>query len=432
MVVGLMVKLSMRKTNHTTNIIIFIAWFMPIFGAPQVQGFREYGLDLFYAKALYVCPVLLGAAFFASVILLGKKISLNRYALALLLFIYGHSLLSDVSEYAQVFYFSLYALVVCLIGYNYPRVLFRQYFAVCGVIAALVVVDYFAYYITGSILFHWHAIGSVSGILRISTFFNEPFHQASFLMPALLYCLFCDRKGFDVWLAVLLFAYLATFSVAAILLLMVPVTYYIFKRKFTLLVLLYCFVVSMVVITVAGDYIFSKLRTATNLEMYYHREKQSTGANYIALRDIAKNTELSGLVFGVGYFNVGAVFADYLKSSDLARYYRFQGFYRGDYTSNSIIRWLYSFGILGGVVIWFLVKQMFRFSRESLISIIVIVSIILLSIKDTHALDNLVYIFFLFGLFWGDGRRNRKALQLESNFKNTRSTKIPCRSGKPA
>jgi len=424
-----MVKFAMRETSHTTKIIIFIAWLFPIFFIPQVQGFLNYGWDVAYAKTAYVLPVFLGVAFFVPLILLGKKMPVNRYALALLLFIYGHTLLSDVGEYVQVFYFALYGLVVHLIGYNYPKVLFRQYFAVCGFIAALVVADYLKYYITGSTICNWHRLTVLSGIPRIHTFFNEPAHLAVFLMPALFYRLFCDRKGFDVWLAVLLFAYLATLSVMAIVLLTVVVTYYyIGKRRISIPGLFVGFVVSMVVINLGGDFILSKLSTTTNVAMYYNRTKGTSGSNYIAMIDIAKNTELNDLVFGVGYFNVGMLFADYLKQSNLSSYYFSQGFYEGDYTSSALVRWLYSFGVLGEVVIWFLVIQMLRSSKKSLISIIVIVCIILVSIKESHALDNLVFLFFFFGLFWGNGRRNRKALQLESNWQGAHSTEIPCRS----
>src|SRR3990172_8550747 len=109
----------MQKTNYITEIIILIVWFLPIFFAPQFEGFVEYGFGLAFAKASYVIPVLLGAALFASMILLSKNISAIKYGLALLLFIYGHTLLLDVGEYVQVIYFSLYALVVHLIGYNY-------------------------------------------------------------------------------------------------------------------------------------------------------------------------------------------------------------------------------------------------------------------------------------------------------------------------
>jgi len=393
-----------RKTNHTTNIIIFIAWFFPIFFAVQSKGFGYYGFNLVIAKAFYVIPALLGLAFFAAMFLLRKNISVNKYAFLLLIFLYGSALLSDVGEYVQVFYFVLYGLVVSLIGYNYPKIIFRQYIIVCWVIVALAVVDYFKYYVTGSTIFHWHALGIIPpGILRSHTFFNEPAHQAGFLMPALLYFLFSEHKRSNVKIPLLLFAYFSTFSVGAIVVLIVPIIYYLYKKKISFLNVFVLFVVISGLVLLSGDFIMSKLESAVYTERYYSSTNISSGANYIAIRDIAQNTRLADLVFGVGYYNVGTLFADYLKSAELGLYYFSQRFYDGDYTSTTIIRLIYSFGILGGVIIVGLVKLFFRSTRDPLLSTITVVSLILLSIKNTHALDDLVLIFFLFGLFWGDG-----------------------------
>lgn len=405
-------KLFVLKAKYITNGIIFIVWFLPIFFAPQFEGFVEYGFGLAFAKASYVIPVFLGTVFFVSMILSRKNILASKYGLALLLFMYGHTLLSDVGKYEQVLYFSLYALVVHLVGYSYPKTLFRQYFAVCKMIVVLVLVDYLMYYTMGSTLFHWHELGeAVSGLPRMHTFFNEPFHQATFLMPALLYRLFYNVEKFDMLFIALLFAYLSTLSVGAILLLTVVVAYYYtFKRKTNVLNLLSVIVVSIVVISVAGDFVFQKVGMAINKEQYYNNTSLSSGASYIALRDIAKNTEFTDAIFGVGYYNTGALFANYLTPSDLSNYYLSQGFLEGGYPSIAIVRLFFSYGILGLIVIIYLVKKMFRLSREVPVSIIVIVSLMLVILQESHALDELVFIFFIFGLFWGENWRSTKKI----------------------
>ena len=387
-------------------------WFLPIFFAPQFEGFTKYGIDLVYAKVFYVLPVILGVGIFGGAILLKKNIIANKYGLALILFIYGHSLLSNVGKFEEVIYFSLYALMVHFIGYNYPKILFQQYFVICGAIVFFVLVDYFVFAKTEHTLFNWHTIGTVSGIVRAHTFFNEPSHQAGFLMPALLYRLFNNRERFDIWLIALLFAYLATFSVAAFILLLLPVIfYYISKRNFSYVRLLYLFVICIVIVTISGEFIFEKLMSSFNIEMYLNSEKVSSGTNYITMRDIAKNTNLADVFWGVGYYNVGNLFSNYLNSSDLAKYFYSQGFYEGDYTSIAILRLIYGFGILGMVIIYFLVKKMYRYSNEVQISIIVIVTLILSFVRETHCLNELVFIFFFFGLFWGENWRLTAKIQ---------------------
>ncbi|MFC1652368.1 hypothetical protein ACFL3F_01480 [Planctomycetota bacterium] len=408
LVIEMMARISVKKTS-IRNIIIFAIWFLPIFFAPQSQGFLQYGLGLSLAKASYVIPVILGIFFLAHVFFKGANVLVNKYGFALLLFIYAHTFFSDVGECSQVFYFLMYGAFVHIIGYNYPKTLFRQYLFSCKMISTLVVVDFIKYFTTGSMVCHWHALGKVGGIPRIHTFFNEPAHQATFLMPAVLYLLFCNRKGFHRGLAVLLFAYLATFSVGAIVFLIIPVSFYylrnMFRRTIRFKELLLGVAVGAFVFAVAGEFMFEKLGTALNTEMYYNTTKVSSGANVIAMIDIVANTKLTDLVLGVGYYNVGTLFAEYLESSNLYSYFLSQGFFDGDYTSCALVRMLYAFGLLGVALILLMVRKIYASSRDTLLATVVIVALILFSSKETHALNNLVFIFFFFGLFWGEGRR---------------------------
>ena len=155
-----------------------------------------------------------------------------------------------------------------------------------------------------------------------------------------------------------------------------------------------------------------------NIEMYYNTTSASSGANFVAIRDIIMNTKFSDAVFGVRYYNTGDLFAKYLDSSDFVNYYLSQGYLSGKYTSVAMVGLFYSFGIIGLLVIFFLVKKMFRLSREVQFSIIVIVSFLLQIIQESHALDELYFILFLFGLFWGmDWRSTEKMSVLKFDVK---------------
>lgn len=389
-----------KSNQHITDIMILIGWLVPIFVSPQYGRFEFAGWNVIYVKIVLAGAPIICWAYF--MLFLKNSSVVNKYAIALLLFIYIHALLSDVTEYAQILFFALYAFVVHMIGYNYPKVIFRQYITACKVIAVLLVVDYLAYYLTGSALFLWRNPEIISGIPRMHTIFDEPFHQACFVMPALFWHLFVDDQKNYRTLFILLFVYLSTLSVAAILFLLVPVVYfYMFKKKITLFRLCSTLIVSLLIIAVSGSFILGKLKTATNVEFYNTYNKISSGINYIATVDIIRNTHVQDILLGVGYFNVGNLFADYLVSAPLARYYEFLGYYEGDFVSFGLVCILYSYGLIGIAAMWYLIYKTYKSPRRPKLASTTIWAMLLVFFYSSHTIANYTVIFFLFGLFWG-------------------------------
>ncbi len=393
--------MTIQKSNQKlTNIVILMGWMGPIIASQQYGRFEIHGVSTVYVKLMLSLSIIMCLAYF--ILFLKKHNAANKYALALLLFIYIHALLSNVTEYTQVIFYAVYAYLVHMIGYNYPKVLFRQYITMCKIICGLVIVDYIAYLLIGNTLILWRPTDLVSGIPRIHSFFDEPFHQASFLMPALLWYLFGNKKRDRVTLFLLLFPYLATLSTAAILLLVFPTAYFYFiKQRITVIRLISVLIISLIIITISGPYMISKLSTVTNIEFYENYKKVSSGANYVALYDIVRNARVQDIILGVGYFNVGDVMADYLVFSNLSNYYSIMGYYDGDFVSFGLISILFSYGLIGVLLMWYFIHNMYRSPRELRLSTFTVWAILLSLAKISHTLGNLILILFLFGLFWG-------------------------------
>ena len=174
-------RVSIMKNNFS-KIVIFISWFIPIIAAASYER-----VDPKVINCAIVLSIILGLFFLIFIL---RIWTVNKYAFFLAVFMYGLAWFSNLEQYTEIVFFLSYVLLVHLIGYNFPRLLYRQYLAVCYLIVIIAIVDLVSFNTLGSVIIGRTDIHSVNEFLpRISGFFDEPTHQAIFLGPALFYLL---------------------------------------------------------------------------------------------------------------------------------------------------------------------------------------------------------------------------------------------------
>ena len=219
---------TVDTTHHKfTQLVIFLAWFLPIIASASYER-----IDADVINYTIVLSIVTGL-FFLFVVLRINNVSKNTYYV--LLFIYGFAWLSDLNEYTEIIVFSSYALLAHLIGYNFPKLLYKQYLMVCYLIGIIAIVDLVSFNTMGATMIGRSDINPFNEYFpRISTFFDEPSGQAMFLGPALFYLLsgiisVSKTRTKDNWslTILILVAYLLPFSFTAYFMLFVFFLYFL-------------------------------------------------------------------------------------------------------------------------------------------------------------------------------------------------------------
>lgn len=393
--------------NIFSKIIIFIVWFIPIIGAASYDR-----VDHQLINFTISISIIFGLSF---LLFISRKLGANKHALFIALFIYVCALFSNFNQYTEILFFLSYVLLVHLIGYNFPKLLCKQYFGVCYLIVVLTIIDMIWFYIFGMPIIGRPEIGAVNAFLpRISGFFDEPTHQAIFLGPALFYLLYNrflvkkKRKRNNVISEILILtAYLLTFSLTAYFMLLMFILYFLLvNRRMSIVgLLLISLVIFGSVFTVDLRKMFTcKLRSAYDRSMYVGYSKSIGGAHFIALADIVTNTRPFDLLVGVGYYNVYTLLPTYLVGSDLEAYYESVGYFdENSFSTNGIAHMFYAYGVGGIILIFYLLVRSLNRSRDRNLSVAILLTIILSMLKMPNIIGYSVYIFFGFGLFWSRG-----------------------------
>lgn len=399
---------NVKNYNKLTQVVIFISWFTNIFASSLYDR-----VDPKLINCAIVLSITLGLFFLIFVLRL-RIWNVNKYAFFLAVFAYGFAWFSSFDRYTEIVLFLSYALLVYLIGYNFPRLLYKQYLAVCYLIVIITIVDIVSYIALGSTMIGSPEIRHVSEFIpRISGFFDEPTDQAIFLGPALFYLLpnilSVNKNGAKsnrTSVILILMSYLFTFSVTAYFMLLVFILYYLIKnRKMSLVGLLVILtVISGIVFSGVSDMFTHKLRSTYDRNMYDADSATTAGTTIIALRDIITNTNAFDLILGVGYYNVYTLLPTYLKGSELEAYYASIGYFdENGFATNGIVHMLYAYGLLGISLIFYFLWRSFKCSRDKHLSIVIILTVILSMVKMSHMINDSTYIFLVFGLYWSSG-----------------------------
>ena len=125
-------RVSIMKNNFS-KIVIFISWFTPIIAAANYER-----VDPKLINSVIVLSTILGLFFLIFILRIWTA---NKYAVYLAVFMYGFAWISSFEQYTEIVFFISYVLLVHLIGYNFPRLLFRQYMAVCHLVVIITFVN---------------------------------------------------------------------------------------------------------------------------------------------------------------------------------------------------------------------------------------------------------------------------------------------------
>jgi len=261
------------KSNFSKT-VIFISLFIPIIAAASYER-----VDPKVINCAIVLSIIIGLFFLIFILRIQTA---NKYAFFLAVFMYGFAWFSNLEQYIEIVLFVSYALLVHLIGYNFPRLLYKQYLAVCYLIVIITIVDLLSFSTLGSVIIGRTDIRPVSELIpRISGFFDEPTHQAIFLGPALFYFLpnilsgnKAITKSNQISGIFILMAYLFTFSVTGYFMLVCFIVYLVIKkRKISLLGLV---IMLAVIYGVVGfgekkivHMLMHKLQSVFDKNMYY-------------------------------------------------------------------------------------------------------------------------------------------------------------------
>ena len=397
---------TVDTTHHKfTQLVIFLAWFLPIIASASYER-----IDADVINYTIVLSIATGL-FFLFVVLRINNVSKNTYYV--LLFIYGFAWLSDLNEYTEIIVFSSYALLAHLIGYNFPKLLYKQYLMVCYLIGIMAIVDLVSFNTMGATMIGRSDINPFNEYFpRISTFFDEPSGQAMFLGPALFYLLsgiisVSKTRTKDNWslTILILVAYLLPFSLTAYFMLFVFFLYFLIIHRSSYKTILFALILIFAAVSSAdiSNMIIDKSNTAISRDIYYDNYGVSTsGAGLIALRDILSNTGVFDILVGLGYYNTFTVLPQYLAGSELELYYRSVGFF-DNFASVGLVHLLYGYGLPGISVIIYFLWRSFKNLPDKPLALATIFVVILSMVKSPQSIGESMFIFFVFGLYWSAG-----------------------------
>ena len=205
---------------------LMIFWFLPLYVAMSTVSITEIGLGN------YISYVQLSLVVFGLFYLLIKSttVHLSLSVLFILILLAFNMLYSDVREYQLVAFLMGYALMVHMIAKKNPYEIWSQYYFICLVIACFAIIDFVSFFLLGDFIISYRtpeaSISTGMALPRINTIFDEPSHQAFFLMPAVIFSLVYNSKS----RYLLLLAFLSTMSVAALIMFSVAILVYLRKK----------------------------------------------------------------------------------------------------------------------------------------------------------------------------------------------------------
>lgn len=372
-----------------------IFWFLPLLTAMSTVRFAEIGIDGFI-KYVQLFLVLLGL-FYLLINSTSVRLSLSvLFILSLLAF---NMLFSDVREYQFVMFLMGYALMAHMIAKRNPYEIWSQYYFLCVVISWLAIVDFISFFILGDFIISYRTPEVLGiGLPRINTIFDEMSHQAFFVMPAAIFALvYNSEKRY-----LLLVSLLLTMSVSALVLFSVALLVYLRKKLLHNLVSVspLIMIVSLALF-LGSDFIISKIGgifVYGNL-ISGQQTKAVSAENILLGIEILRNISLKDLFFGYGYFGLAENIPQLLYNSDLYPYFEKRGSLE-DPKSIGILNLVLYFGLFQCGLIAAILFKVKKYVNDTWLYMLSIFIVLLSLTYNSHSIDYLVHIFFVFGLSW--------------------------------
>jgi hypothetical protein len=389
------------KSSKYRDLHLLLFWFAPILVTVSTGRLAVFNLDHIVVYLLFLF-VLLGGIYVLTC-LHSSKLSIN--VLIVIFTLFGSVLYSDFTEIRFVVALVAYSVVVHAISKRFPLAIWRQYYLICIILSWMTIIEILSYFLIGEFLFSFRSPGTGSDIFpRVSPIFDEMSHQSFFIMPAAIVAYKQNIKHF----ILLSIGVLFTLSVAATVLFIPLLIYFnmehIRLNLVSILTVIFTLVVFLLSIFVSYDLIASKIGFIAHPEALYTFTKPISAVNILIGIDFLKNFSVNDWLFGFGYFNDGDELKMLLSNSLFYNYYYNIGIFNNEMSPSSssigIVNLVTSFGT---VILFFTAYLLFKakkYATDKKLYKLAIFIVIASMLKNSHTIDYLVHLFFIFGLTW--------------------------------
>tara|TARA_B110001450_G_C17664510_1_gene498877 strand:- start:3089 stop:4309 length:1221 start_codon:yes stop_codon:yes gene_type:complete len=375
---------------------LMIFWFLPMFNSMKTVSYAEIGITD------YIKYVQLGLALSGLFYLLLKSTSvrLSLGVLFILLLLAFNMLYSDIREYQLVAFLMGYGLMVHIIAKKYPYEIWSQYYFICLVISWFSIIDLISFFILGDFIISYRTPEVMgNGLPRINTIFDEMSHQAFFMMPAVVFSLVNNSK----MRYLLLVGLVSTMSVAALLLFTAALLVYLRKRLLhNLISVVPLIIIISLALFLGSEYIISKISGifVTDALITGEQKKSVSAASILLCFEILRNISLEDLFLGYGFFGLAENVPKLLYNSDLYSYFEMRGSF-DDPKSIGIFNLVLYFGLLQCGLIAVVLLKVKKYVNDAWLYKLVIFAALLSLLYNSHTVEYLIHLFFVFGLSWG-------------------------------
>lgn len=374
---------------------LMIFWFLPIFVAMSTARFAEIGIDG-YISYVQFGLVLLGLFY---LLIKSTTVRLSFSVLVVLLLLAFNMLYSDIREYQLVGFLMGYALMAHMIVKKNPNEIWSQYYFLCVVIAWLTMIDFISFFILGDFIISYRTPEVIGyGLPRINTIFDEMSHQAFFVMPATIFSLVYNSK----MRYLLLVALLLTMSVSALVLFSVALLVYLRKKLLhNLMSVTPLIIVVALALFLGSDFIIGKISGIfVNDSLITGEQTKTISASNILLGiEIFKTISLKDLFVGYGYFGLAENVPRLLYNSIFYSYFETTNSLE-DPKSVGILNLVLYFGLFQCCLMALVLFKVKKYANDVWLYKLAIFIVFLSLLKNSHTVDYLVHMFFVFGLSW--------------------------------
>tara|TARA_B100000767_G_scaffold252856_1_gene256974 strand:- start:813 stop:2021 length:1209 start_codon:yes stop_codon:yes gene_type:complete len=378
---------------------LLIFWFLPIFNTMYSVKFAEIGI-IDYVRYLQLGLVLLGLFY---LLIKSTTAPLSFGVLIILLLLAFNILYSDIREYQFVAFLLGYAWMVHMMAKKYPYEIWSQYYFICLVIAWFSIIDLFSYFILGDFIISYRTpVPMGNGLARINTIFDEMSHQAFFLMPAVIFSLVNNSK----MRYLLLISLLSTMSVAALLLFSAALLVYMRKKILhNLRSISPVIIIVVLALFLGSEYIISKMSGIFINDALITGEstKEISAGNILLGIEMLKAISLNDLFFGYGYFGLAENVPQLIFNSEFYSYFETLG-YIDEPRSVGILNLVFYFGLFQCCLMALALFKIKKYANDVWLYKLAIFVVFLSLIKNSHTIDYLIHLFFVFSLSWASTR----------------------------
>lgn len=378
---------------------LMIFWFLPIYIAASTLSITEIGLSS-YITSIQLCLVLLGLCY---ILIKSTSVHFSLSVLFILLLLACNMLYSDSKEYQLVGFLMGYALMTHMIAKKNPYEIWSQYYFVSVVIAFLAIIDLIAFFLIGDFVISYRTPEVlVSGLPRINTIFDEMSHQAFFLMPAAIFSLLYKART----RYLLLIGLLSTMSVAALVLFTLALIVYFHKKLLhNLLSVSPLIIIVSLALFLGSDIIISKMSGIFVGDTLITGEQTKAGSagNILLGIEILRTIPLKDLFLGYGYFGLAENVPQILSNSFLYPYFEVTESLK-DPKSVGILNLVLYFGLFQCSIVALVLFNVKKYANDIWLYKLAIFIVFLSMMKNSHTVDYLVHMFFVFSLSWASTR----------------------------